>query len=681
MNGLSIGLPQTVNRFNKAMRIGFYILVFILPLLFTPWTNIIFDLPKVVFLTIMTYLLLLTWIIKQIYSNVLYVYRTKIDWFLVIFGILAAISCYLSSHFLTSFLGEYGRYEGLLTIVNYLLLFFLAVQVFDKSIYKTALAKSIVFSAGIVALYGWYQYFGKDIFAWPGGIDIFRSTSTFGNSVLLGGYLALVFPISIALFFQAKKGIEVTLFGATTAMIFACLVTTFSRGAWIASLISFFCFILIVARMLLKKKWKFVAILALLALVAIFIIWESPETGSTTTNILARAQLIEQIEGSTGSRIEIWKTALTMIEKRPLFGYGPDTFGLTFDRFMTLKYLRINGAAARADKAHNHFLQIASTLGIPALLTFIVILLVWFRSVYKVIGRVKISGERFLYAGFTAAIVGYLIYLLTGLSVVGSTPLFWIILAVVISGTNLANKRTVAPTPQLTLLLRILSLFVFFIFLGVVWSFVNQYRADYYFNRGNLSVKKKNFSKAYQCYRRAVNLNPFVEEYPSKLGSLYKHRAEDKKGKVLFLKAVSNFKKAQTLSPGTSDDYYNLADAYIFAGEEFGRNYYSKAIGELRSSLYFKPFSPIAYHLLGKVYLGQDRPKKALISNQKAVYLYPKFATGYYGIGQAYEELGNEKKAINAYEEALEIQPHWHEVEEAIKKLQPNYDKHKHHKH
>ena len=89
-------------------------------------------------------------------------------------------------------------------------------------------------------------------------------------------------------------------------------------------------------------------------------------------------------EFSTGNlltlkdRFYYWIIALRMIRDSPIFGVGIDYFGYREGQFRTVNFYnfrdQLSTNTGYIDNAHNVFLQIAATTGIPSLLVFLILI-------------------------------------------------------------------------------------------------------------------------------------------------------------------------------------------------------------------------------------------------------------------------------------------------------------------
>ena len=140
-------------------------------------------------------------------------------------------------------------------------------------------------------------------------------------------------------------------------------------------------------------------------------------------NDIQKAQ-ITGISNEMGShRIWIWRITLKLISKKPILGCGPDNLwqGLIQNCPQeTYNYAKKTYTAI--DKAHNEYLQIGATLGIPALicyLTFIALIIV---------PKIKLTINNKIYFIICLVIMSYLVQAFFNISTIGVAPLFWMLL-------------------------------------------------------------------------------------------------------------------------------------------------------------------------------------------------------------------------------------------------------------
>ncbi|QCX32741.1 hypothetical protein FDN13_02920 [Caloramator sp. E03] len=344
-----------------------------------------------------------------------------------------SISTFYSINFYQSLYGKIYRYEGFLTLICYIIIFFIASSSYTFS--KNHLIYLFT-SSSLISIYGILQYFGYNLVK----VDPIRSKwvryvySTIGNPNFLGSYLVLILPISIYCFIKSKKIIYIV----TSSLFYSTLLLTNTRSAWLGFGVSFI--LLAILSLKYKKGLKsLLLVLFLIFAIALFLNFNKNNALiKRFDSIIIDAKTFylnnATSEYSGSSRIFIWKRALKLIQKSPFIGYGPDTFDLVFMsnyRNDVKKYI----GNIIIDKAHNEYLQIAVTLGIPALFIYLFFL---FTILYKAFKNTK---KNILIIPLLCSIIGYLIQAFFNISVVSVSPVFWAFLGILYNFTSSTGCR------------------------------------------------------------------------------------------------------------------------------------------------------------------------------------------------------------------------------------------------
>ncbi len=194
------------------------------------------------------------------------------------------------------------------------------------------------------------------------------------------------------------------------------------------------------ARKYLWKKWSVLLIALMLLLIGI----NASENGSyfNRMGLLFSDSYKIVSNQSTGhegsSRFFIWKKSLPLVKEYFWIGSGPDTFAFVFPDDAEKK--EVFGDMI-VDKAHNEYLQMAITLGVPALLTYLFLLFIILRNAFQALKRVC-EQEKIILFGLISAILGYLVQAFFNISVIPVAPLFWSILGITMATSRLSMARS-----------------------------------------------------------------------------------------------------------------------------------------------------------------------------------------------------------------------------------------------
>ena len=242
---------------------------------------------------------------------------------------------------------------------------------FANSIWRERAFCGIASSQMMISMIGILQYFfGNLELRW---VDVSRFsdiggrvTSLFSNPNVLAVYLLLTVPISMSRVF--KKGAKMQtrlLFCVSAVSGLACIILTWSRGAWLGILASLGVFLL-----LYGKESRRVLRWALLPIV----IW----LPFLPHNIVNRFSSIAMLtESSIRYRIYTWQGCLRMLARHPFgIGVGEEAFLAIYRNFA------VSGTET-VPHTHNLFLQISLELGVGGILCFLVILFLLLQAVLR----------------------------------------------------------------------------------------------------------------------------------------------------------------------------------------------------------------------------------------------------------------------------------------------------------
>jgi O-antigen ligase len=304
---------------------------------------------------------------------------TPLDWPLAAFVGSAAVAAAFAVNRDVAVFGTYYRYEGLLTIACYALLFRLAAPAIDgREAWR--LVRSLLAGGYLVSLLAIVQWAVAGAAVGSGASEsartfggAFRASSTFGNADVLGVYLALLMPLALHELLRARGLAERLLSGNVAAVLGLALLFTYCRAAWVGAALGV---ALVAAAPAVRtaRRWpRTTGAGALAAVAGLGLVVAAGATPPGVTGLLARAATtVDPASGSTSIRIHMWHDSLSLIAARPWTGWGPDTFGLVFPRFATGRW----PANVVVDKAHNDLLQVAATQGLPGLAAHLALLAV-----------------------------------------------------------------------------------------------------------------------------------------------------------------------------------------------------------------------------------------------------------------------------------------------------------------
>ena len=258
----------------------------------------------------------------------------------------------------------------------------------------TALVILLAIAAALVALYGIYQNFflvsttqswvDEEMFS-----DIkTRVYSTLDNPNVLGQYFIMLIPMVFVLFIKLHGKFQKAFYAACCFIMFACLMYTWSRGAWIGVVIGIGFFVL-----LKDRRWLVLCIAGLLLMPSVL-----------PANIIGRLTSIGNLkDSSTAYRVAVWIGSLRLLKDYWFcgIGLGPDAFLEIYPQYAL-------GGAGFALHSHNFYLQWIVDMGIAGIFTYIGIVALGFKQIASV--REKNTLIKNMLLAMSGALLGYLFH-------------------------------------------------------------------------------------------------------------------------------------------------------------------------------------------------------------------------------------------------------------------------------
>ncbi len=347
-----------------------------------------------------------------------------------VYLVITAISALSSKYFPKTLVGV-SRYEGLLTIGIYVLVFICVSQNWKKdSLFVPFLSIAMILESLVVIL----QLMGYNaLWLFPKGENYYVALekyngafiSTIGNADIASAFFSLTCPILSVLVIGYKKYRYLTL-PASVMTLFCTLFMSVSAG--IAALIAT---AFVLPTVIYKDKRKTViTILALIAVIAVFTVYFLPLTNGAVFEL--QALMRGNFDSDFGSgRIHIWKEVIK--NTKPLLGSGPDT--MLFEGIEPFtKTVGDKTITRYIDIAHNDYLNILFHQGIFALISYVAILSVlikWFKN-----GKSNI-----LVTALGAGIFAYCVQTFFSFSACSAAAFFWILLGVFNSESTEITKK------------------------------------------------------------------------------------------------------------------------------------------------------------------------------------------------------------------------------------------------
>ena len=372
---------------------------------------------------------------NRLLNPVIHDSKLRIEYIMAAFIFLLIVSTAFSVDIYTSVVGTWTRQEGLLTWFGYLSMFYLYYRLinYNETTLVDMLKKLFIVSA-IISVYGFMQHFDVDflslIVSWDSPTS---SIAFFDNPNFYGTYLVITMGIGMGLFLMAATRNHLWFYGIILFFMTSVLLYTNTRSAWIGMAVVALYYTLTLVRE--NKLWKqWIPLLIAMGIMAIVI--NASEEGRYLGKIFKTIDETEDIleDGLTGhegsSRLIIWKKDLTILDDYFWIGSGVDTHGIVFPATPDELEEYFSNRTIMVDKAHNEYLQLAVTVGVPALVCYLILVFMVVRKAIKAL-QIAEDREKYLLHIMLAVISGYLVQANFNISVVSVAPIYWALLGTV----------------------------------------------------------------------------------------------------------------------------------------------------------------------------------------------------------------------------------------------------------
>lgn len=375
------------------IRFLYYSLFFFTPLIMSSITSELFEFNKMLFIYGISIFVLFFWILKMILLKKIILKKTPFDLPLLIFVGSQLLSTLFSIDRHTSIYGYYGRFNGgLLSIISYSILYFAFTSNFFGSenglktirkLLKTSLASSF-----LVILWGLPGRLGFDLscFIFTGKLnnacwtDQFhpelRMFSTLGQPNWLGAYLTINFFIALYFLLRIifiREFIPLFFLYGYLFLNFSSILFTRSRSALISVIGGL---VLYAVYAIIQRRFKQILLILFLTSVSILIFktgFQSLDRYLMFSFSTKKTTAISKIKQASTDKIQIsesfdirkvvWKGALDLANRFPLFGSGVETFAYAYYFVRPTAHNNTSEWDYLYNKAHNEYLNYAATTG------------------------------------------------------------------------------------------------------------------------------------------------------------------------------------------------------------------------------------------------------------------------------------------------------------------------------
>ena len=150
-------------------------------------------------------------------------------------------------------------------------------------------------------------------------------------------------------------------------------------------------------------------------------------------SFLARFSDLASTATAGDGRFVLWKDALAVAAKHPLLGTGPDSYRLGWYAVRSLASVRLSGIALTTEDPHNIVLLLMATMGIPAALYAVGLVVATLWGTGKAAFAKDAKSGQLLYSGWWAALLALAVALFFGVSTVAAAVMLFVSAAVLLA--------------------------------------------------------------------------------------------------------------------------------------------------------------------------------------------------------------------------------------------------------
>lgn len=667
-------LANVNRRFNiELLIIGF---IAFYPLLVNPFFAPVFGLPRLTFLQLTALAIAGIWLVASVHKNSFEVEQSALRVPLISFFAIVFLSSLQSVHPLTSFFGQYGRWEGLWTIACYFILYLAAHSVANSHSLRKPFFLAILIPATLVSLIAIIEHFWTNPFLLftsvycaagfgePNSFEAGRSMATFGNATFLAGYLALALPVIFSRLMSNEEEIVPRKFVFLSLFVVSvALLLTFGRAAWIGA-VAGVALVAWVNREDIKKLSLQIAVVLLVFALAFMIVEAVGQNYSATDRIAS----IFRIESSNLTRVQMWESSLPLLTEKPILGSGPDTFKYVFGKYKPEGWVE-HISDPLVDKAHSDALQTAITLGAPGLILYLWILVSFFWLSVKKIRALRNMQAVWLASGLTGGVLAYAIQAQFNFSHFTTAPFFWLFLGLG-SGLLLTEKQGKAVLISANSKQRRIAK-VLVVVAVTILSLLSTLPllADISFQKARDLQAANKLEEAVKSYERAVFINRFEPQYRLSLAEALFALGQKTGNQDLMNRGLFLFTQARNVNPLDEQIYFRAGATFLEAGRNGKPVLFSESIKWHYRGLTLNPVMVDAYIDIGVAYAYMNDYDSAINAWRDALEIEPKNDRAYFNLGWAYERKGDIASAKKAYLRAYELNPKMTDAREAYERL------------
>ncbi len=260
------------------------VLIFGIPIFFTSITRSVFEVNKMLLLRVTTLLIMGLWTWKSLlvdydatdvdpaYADKPFYSFLGIKWYktgleipMLVWVVVNILSTIFSRNIYVSMIGAYDRWEGIFSVLNYVVLVFIFAKLVDSLRLFYWIFFSFIVSASMSAFYGIFQMNGIDFMQWSADATS-RAFGSINNPVHYGPYVGMMILLVFGYMIQVKffqDRVKSWQFHSLyfmafvlTSIVYYAMFASWGRGTWLGFQGAITVFLMFISQVFLDKTKK-----------------------------------------------------------------------------------------------------------------------------------------------------------------------------------------------------------------------------------------------------------------------------------------------------------------------------------------------------------------------------------------------------------------------------------------
>lgn len=365
-------------------------------------------------------------------------------------------------------------------------------------------------------------------------------------------------------------------------------------------------------------------------------------------------------------RLIVWKGAIEIWKKNPIFGTGVETFAFAYYKYRPVEHNLTSEWDYLYNKAHNEYLNYLATTGAVGLGTYLfligIFLLIAFRKIFKY-SQKTIDSKWLLAVGLIASYLSILISNFFGFSVVIVNVYFFLLpafvlvllekidtkhtIAIQFSKSKIQEPTPLSKTPTLQwALLMLITLFTVFLLVSLLrfWLADIDYSEGFNFNRAG--EYEKGYLKLYDAIGKRADEPVFKDEFAQTAAvlSVALHTQKESTTSATLKNQAIAFSDEITKEYPNNVTFLKGRVRVFYALSQIDKTYLSKALEAISKAKTLAPTDAKVSYNLAILYGQNSYIKQAIETLQETIKLKPDYYDAYYALGLFYRELAVDDK-------------------------------------